>query len=116
VIQIAIVGASTAGTGPLTEIEAAARPPGSFPLTVARAKLIVLGALLRIAQDFVRLVDLFKMLFRLLVTRIFIRVIALRQFSKSAFNFFLSRRFADAQNLVIILVFHYRTPLTLEPV
>src|SRR5258708_24472418 len=67
-----------------------------------RTELIVFLPLFRIAQNFVRLVDLLEFFFGGLFVLRHIRVILTRQFSKSAANLVLARRFRHPECLVII--------------
>ena len=78
----------------------------SARLIPIRAKLVVFLPFLRVAQDFVSLVDLLKFLFRRLFILGHIRVIFARELPESAANLFVTRRFRDAQCLVIITKLH----------
>src|SRR5206468_10294751 len=67
-----------------------------------RAELIVFLPLFRIAQNFVRFVDLLKFFFGGLFVLGHVRVILARQLSKSAANLIVCRRFLYSSRLVII--------------
>ena len=66
------------------------------------AELIVFLALFRIAQNFVRFVDLFKFFFGGLFVLGHVRVILSRQLSKSAADLIVGSRFLYPERLVII--------------
>ena len=74
----------------------------SAGLIPIRTELIVFLALLRIAQDFVSLVDLFKLFFGCRFVFSDIRMIFPRQLSKGAANFVIGRCFRNTQRFVII--------------
>jgi hypothetical protein len=71
-----------------------------------RAQLVVLLPLVRIAQDFVRLVDLLELALRRLVARINVRVILARELPVRLLDFFPGRRFGDAERGVVVPEFH----------
>jgi hypothetical protein len=74
----------------------------SAGLIPIRAELIVFLALLPIAQDFVSLVDLFKLFFGCRFVLGDIRMIFPRQLSKGAADFVIGRCFRNTQRFVII--------------
>src|SRR5512132_1666394 len=80
------------------------------------AELIVFLPFLRIAQNLVRFVDLLKFFFGGLFVLGHVRVILTRQFSKSAANLLLARRFRHTECLVIIskLYWHPSSSLCLR--
>ena len=75
-----------------------------------RAELIVFLPLFRIAQNFVRFVDLLKFFFGGLFVLGHIGVILARQLAKSAANFVLARRFRHPECLVIISELYRHLP------
>src|SRR3990172_1911992 len=113
IVQVATrsVDAGPAGRVPLAEVKTAARPPRAFPLGIARAEPVVLGALLRVAEDFVGLVDLLELVLGLFIAGVFVRVILLRQLAEGALDFFFGGVLAHAQDVVIVFVFHRRQPM-----
>src|SRR3970040_1881532 len=94
----------------MAEVEAAAGPASALPLGIAGAEPVVLGPFLRIAENFIGLVDLLELLFGLVIAGIFVRVITLRQFAEGAFDFFFGGVFAHTQGFVIVFVFHNGQP------
>ena len=76
-----------------------------FPVCAER---IVFFALVGIVQDFVCLVHLFELLFGILVIRIDVGVQFARQFAIRGFDIFFVGIFGNAQNFIIIFVFHAR--------
>src|SRR5437763_1408408 len=92
---------STAGlTAPLRRRLKSAR------LVPIGAELIVLLALLRIAQDFVRFVDLFEFFLGRFFVLGDVRMIFARQFAKRAFYLIIRRGFGNAERFIIIPELH----------
>ena len=77
-----------------------------LPLGIGLAQLVVAGALLGVAQDLVGLVDLFKAVLGLLVTGVAVRMILHGQFAVGAFDLVSAGATRDAQDLVVIVIFH----------
>src|SRR6185369_8679936 len=84
-------GAGPAGPRPLAEVEAAARPARPLPFLVARAELVVLGPLLRVAQHLVSFVELLEFVFCRFVARVLIGVIQVRQLAVGRLELLLGR-------------------------
>ena len=80
--------------------------PG-FVLLPARSNLVVLLALLRVRQDFVRLVDAFEPLLRLRLARVHVRMELPRQLTVRGADLLLRSRFRHAQRGVVVLEVHY---------
>src|SRR5690554_509456 len=70
------------------------------------AEFIVFLSIFRIAQHFIRLIDLFKFPFSFFVIRVQIRMIFSGKLAVSFFDFLLTGRFIHPQNFVIIYKFH----------
>src|SRR5207302_3897061 len=101
---------STAGlTAPLRRRLKSAR------LVPIGAELIVLLALLRIAQDFVGFIDLLKFFFSRLLVLGDVGMIFARQFPERAFDLVIGRSFRDAESFVIIPELHSHRSLNLVP-
>jgi hypothetical protein len=77
----------------------------SARLIPTRSELIVFAPLLRVAQDFVRLVDLLELVFSAGFVPRNIRVILPRQFPERLPDFIVRRAFADAEDLIVIFIF-----------
>ena len=85
------------------------RPARAFRLFVCApvgAKLVVFPAFLRIAEDFVRLVDLLELRFSSLVVRIDVGVMLPRQLPEGLLDLLLRGALIYAERCVVILEFH----------
>ena len=96
-----LAAAKTAGTGRRTEFRA------GFPV---RAQFVVFFALVRVAEDFVGLVDLLEFFLGLLFVLGDIGMKFTRQLAKSFFDLVLARRARHAEALVIIFVLNGHRP------
>ena len=67
------------------------------------AQLVVLPALLRIAEDLVRLVDLLELRFRRLVARVHVGMVLARQLAVRLLDLLFRRRLGDAERGVVVL-------------
>src|SRR5262249_6423950 len=80
-----------------------------------RAELVVLAALVGIAEHFVRLVDLLELAFRALVAGVDVGMVLSGQLSESLLDVFFGRRLRYAERLVVILEFHQaRDPILIK--
>src|SRR5262249_93994 len=96
----------------LTRIEAGAAGARArlFVGAPVGAQLVVLLALGRIAEDFVRLVDLLELGLGRLVAGIHVRMVLARELPEGLFDLFLACRLRDAERGVIILEIHESNP------
>src|SRR3972149_2498622 len=94
---------------PLGPVEAAGLASPSLPGLIRLPKLIVLGSLGRISEDFVRLVDLLKAFFGLMIARVLVGMIFHRELAVGLLDFFLFGVPGDTEQFVVVLIFH-RTP------
>src|SRR4029453_17136885 len=94
---------------PTTSLRSATRARSGTGLLVhppVRAELIVLFPLLRVAQNFVRLVDVLELGFRRLVVRVDVRMVLARDLSDRLLDFLVRCRFGHAKRGVVVLEFH----------
>ena len=70
------------------------------------AELVVLLALLRIAEDLVRLVDLLELRLGRLVAGVHVGMMLAGELAVRLLDLFLRRALGDAERLVIVLEFH----------
>src|SRR5207237_277900 len=75
-----------------------------------RPELVVLPALVRIAEHFVRFVDLFELPFGRLVARVHVGMMLARQLPVGLLQFLVGRGLRDAERGVVVLEFHIQTP------
>ena len=91
-----------------------AGPPGAARLLVhppVGPELVVLPALVGIAEHLVGLVDLLELRLGRLVARIDVRVVLARKLPERLLDFLFRRRFRDAERGVVVLEFHgYSSP------
>jgi hypothetical protein len=66
------------------------------------AKLIVFLALLGVAQDFVRFIDLLKLFLRAFLVLCDVGMVLAREFAERALDFIRARRLRDTERLVVI--------------
>jgi hypothetical protein len=110
--QIAQIHAPAAGKSvePAAEAAALARAVGG--VHAGKAELIVLGALVGIAEDLVGLVDLLEFFLGFLVAGVIVRVILQGQLAVRLFDLLGAGALGDAQHLIVVSFFCH-TPLTL---
>src|SRR5262245_5315451 len=103
-----------AAAAELTRIEAGAAGtrPRLFVGAPVRAEFVVLLALRRIAEDFVRLVDLLEPRLGRLVAGVHVRMVLARQLAERLFDFLLTRGLRDAERGVVVFEVHQSNPST----
>jgi hypothetical protein len=98
--------AAPSPAGPLRPVEVLRLAAAARVLLPVLSELVVFTAFLGVRQHLVGLVDLFELFFGRLIPGVHIRVVLARQFPIRFFDLIRFGVLADAQCLVVILVFH----------